>query len=70
MIEFQKRARPDGRGRPTADQHWQVIYKTHEGLDYCREMYTPEWTRAGIIKKVEDEVANHPHVVGAVIDWF
>jgi len=53
-------------GQPSAK--WQVIYKTAEGLDYCREPYSGAFTKAEIETIVRKKLRVNCHVASAKIE--
>lgn len=46
---------------------WQVIYKTKDGLDYCRETHNGVWSKKMIEEWVRHECIRHK-LPGAVIE--
>jgi hypothetical protein len=49
--------------------HWQVIFKTHSGLDYCRETMTGAATPETVKEWAQQQCRAH-NLAGAVIDRF
>ena len=50
---------------------WQVIFKTAENLDYCRETKTVEsFTFDQVIDWAVDQIANHSDIAAARLEKF
>ena len=52
------------------DYKWQVIFKTAEGQDYCRETRASKFTQEEVLHWAETQIRYHEHVTGAEIQKF